>query len=255
MPGRQLLDGRVEDPSGQQLDQAAALGERDELVGRHQPSLGVAPAGQGLDTVHPPCAQVGLGLVVHLQLVAGQSAPQLPHHHQAIGRVAVPLDVVLLDAAPLLLGEVHRDVGVLQQLVEIVAVVRRDGHADAGADVDEQPLEDDGRRELGEQPLGGLLGGLAAGAGQQHGELVTAEPGNGVDLPHGAGQPAADEHEQVVPHVVAEGVVDLLEAVEVEQQQGGSRPVLLERLGGALREALAVGQPGERVGHRLALAV
>ncbi len=102
-------------------------------------------------------------------------------------------------------------------------------------------------------------GGARARAGQQDRELVAAEPGDGVDLAHGARQAAADQHEQAVADVVAEGVVDLLEAVEVEQQQRrtGAVPLphLLERLGGALGEALAVGQAGERVGHGLALAV
>ena len=65
-----------------------------------------------------------------------------------------------------------------------------------------------------------------------------------------------DDLEQPVPDVVAEGVVDLLETVQVEQQQRESlRVVVVERGGGALREPLAVREPGQRVRHRLLLAL
>jgi hypothetical protein len=54
--------------------------------------------------------------------------------------------------------------------------------------------------------------------------------------------------------VVAEGVVDLLEAVQVQQQQRGGQPLPageMHRLLGAVPEKGTVGQPGELIGERL----
>ena len=55
----------------------------------------------------------------------------------------------------------------------------------------------------------------------QHGELVAAEPGEGVAAPQRGPQPLGDLDQQRVAVVVAERVVDLLEAVEVDQQHRG----------------------------------
>ena len=59
----------------------------------------------------------------------------------------------------------------------------------------------------------------SAHVGEQHGELVAAEPGDGVLGPHRAGQPVGGDLEQPVAGVVAQGVVDLLEPVQVEQAE------------------------------------
>src|SRR5439155_7667019 len=73
-----------------------------------------------------------------------------------------------------------------------------------------------------QQPFGDV-GGVLAGARQwqvvaQHGELVAAEPGDGVTGSHHAAQSPSQRHEQLVASVVAEAVVDDLEPVEVEEQ-------------------------------------
>ena len=92
------------------------------------------------------------------------------------------------------------------------------------------------------------------GRGQQDRELVAAEPGDRVALADAFLQALGELHQQQVADVVAERVVDLLEAVEVEQQQrqrlAGARRGA-QRLGQAVLEQQAVGQPGQRVVHRL----
>ena len=54
---------------------------------------------------------------------------------------------------------------------------------------------------------------------QEHGELVAAEPGDHVAGAQRALDPLRDDLEQPVADLVAEGVVDLLEPVEVEEEQ------------------------------------
>ena len=59
----------------------------------------------------------------------------------------------------------------------------------------------------------------------QHDELVAPEPSDGVPLAEDAGQPVGHQEEQLVTRRVAEGVVDVLEVVEI-QEEGGHRGVL-----------------------------
>ena len=86
---------------------------------------------------------------------------------------------------------------------------------------------------------------------QQHRELVAAEPGDRVLGPDGAGQPGGGDLEQPVAGVVAEGVVDLLEPVEVEQEQRHRRARSARASAPASAicgdQQLAVRQPGQGV--------
>ena len=82
------------------------------------------------------------------------------------------------------------------------------------------PRTTNGRSSAPVQPQRELDGGAAVGqVAQQHGELVAAEPRERVAAPERAAQPLGDVAQQPVAVVVAERVVDLLEAVEVDQQQ------------------------------------
>ena len=69
-------------------------------------------------------------------------------------------------------------------------------------------------------PLGDRHGELDVGPGQQDGELVATQPHHDVARPGDAGQPGPDESEEPVAGRVPEGVVDLLEVVEVDHEQG-----------------------------------
>ncbi|CAM5459604.1 hypothetical protein STANM309S_05816 [Streptomyces tanashiensis] len=89
----------------------------------------------------------------------------------------------------------------------------------------------------------------------QGGELVTAQSGGGVALADGLVESAGRLDQQLVPGLVPDGVVDSLEAVEVDEEhrraaQGGT-PVggaaAGERLLDTPGEQGAVGQVGERV--------
>ncbi|MNP72379.1 hypothetical protein D3C76_1689270 [compost metagenome] len=57
-------------------------------------------------------------------------------------------------------------------------------------------------------------------AGQQDDELVTPQARHGVDIAHLLLEAMGDAFEQQIAHRVAQAVVDVLEAVEVEKQHG-----------------------------------
>ena len=85
-----------------------------------------------------------------------------------------------------------------------------------------------GHHDVGVEQLGGALDdalGLIRGdVGQEHGELVTGEPGDEVVDAHRPRQPAGHFHQQRVAGEVPELVVDQLELVEVDQHHRASRP-------------------------------
>ena len=103
-------------------------------------------------------------------------------------------------------------------------------------------------------PLGELLGFAdAVEVLAQHQELVPAEPGHGVHAADGLAEPIGDGDEHLVADVVSEAVVDELEPVEVQEQDGkGRRPPVetSERVREAVDDQSAVRQSGERVVHR-----
>ena len=81
----------------------------------------------------------------------------------------------------------------------------------------------------------------------EHDELVAAEPGDGVAVADGAAEAVRDLDEHRVAAVVAEAVVDVLEAVEVAEQH---RDAPLGAVGQPLQcpfEQHPVGQSGQRV--------
>ena len=91
----------------------------------------------------------------------------------------------------------------------------------------------------------------------EDGELVTPEPHEQVVLGRPGGEAPRDLAEQLVARRMAEGVVDLLEVVEVDQDQ--REPICgvrgLEALRAMLEERAPVPEPGEVVGDRLATSV
>ncbi len=88
---------------------------------------------------------------------------------------------------------------------------------------------------------------------QDHPELVAAQPGDGLGLAHRFLEPGVDLAEDDVAVMMAEGVVDLLESIEVEQQQRetpalgarGDRPLQ------AIVQQGPIGQARQRVVGRL----
>ena len=126
------------------------------------------------------------------------------------------------------LGQVQGDVGVLQQLLRVRAVVGIEREADAGLRRDRQPGELERLLHDAQQPLQGSAGlALADDACEDHAELVAAEAGHRVTGPDRLSEPATEPDKQLVAVGVPEGVVDVLEPVEVDDRDGpeGCRPV------------------------------
>jgi hypothetical protein len=80
----------------------------------------------------------------------------------------------------------------------------------------------------------------------QEGHLVAAQAGQDVARAHDAPQPVGDEAQELVADVVAQRVVDELEAVDVDEEE--RRPAAIRLLAGqVVQQDPAVPQAGERV--------
>lgn len=102
------------------------------------------------------------------------------------------------------------------------------------------------------QPADFLFDQLAAAfqAAEQYHELIATQARHGVFQAHTGFQPRCDDLQHRVAHRVAQRVVDVLEVVEVEEQQGAAKVVAPEQgdlLAQAVHQQGAVGQVGQRV--------
>ena len=149
-------------------------------------------------------------------------------------------------------GAVERHVRHFQQAVGIGAVLRRQRNADAGADIDlvaidVERLGEDLDDAIGKRAGGFALTGLAA---LNDGKFVAAEPCQHVGFPQQRLEPRRCLPQQSIARGMAKRIVDVLEAVEIEQQDGERIPppaLACRRFFDLLRDRGTIGQTRQRV--------
>ncbi|MDQ3454152.1 MAG: hypothetical protein M3513_01435 [Actinomycetota bacterium] len=168
------------------------------------------------------------------------------------------LVVQLVPIPATVLGPVEREVGLLEQVLDIA--VGRGGHCDTDADGQRQrlPVAGPGAADLerfaheGDEAFGEDLDVLRRGEplGQDD-ELVSTEAGHAVGRAAGGLEPVGHRDQHFVTDVVTQGVVDVLEPVQVQQQQGDGTGVARQPgqgLAAAFPQGGPVGGPGQGVG-------
>ena len=109
----------------------------------------------------------------------------------------------------------------MNQLGGVDSVVGKDGDADAGADVEGHALALHGRFQSLLQAPGKLCHRtIGMHRGQEDGKLVAAQAGDHVGSAQRRLEAFGDLLQHQVADVMAEGVVDFLEPVEVENHKG-----------------------------------
>ena len=124
-PGRGLGAGRGQHPFAELVDQAGLFGDRDEFGGRDHAALGMPPAQQRFAAGDPVVLQADAGLVVDFERPVGDRLAQIDFQHAA--RLDVRVHGRLEEApgaAAGRFGGIHRQIGVLQDLIEVGAVLR-----------------------------------------------------------------------------------------------------------------------------------
>jgi hypothetical protein len=206
-------------------DEARLLGERNEhsrgdITVSRQP-----PAQQRLGADHAAVAHIDLGLVANHELVALDRAAQLALEHETFDRGRIHLRRIEREGiAAVLLGVVHRRVGIADQIDDVLRVARTERDADARRQENLLLIELKGAADLGEDGAGEMCDGPAiVGIGRQpfheQRELVSSEsPDHGV-LWQSAGEALGQYLENAIARAVPEGIVYFLEAVYVEVEQ------------------------------------
>ncbi len=158
---------------------------------------------------------------MHLKLAVLQRSAEPAEQCEPTGGVSVPVCDVDLDAGALLLRQVHSDVGTTHDRVDVLAVLGEDRDADARLELEEHSLNVKWTSERLADALSHLYCRVrAANRIEQDGVLVTAEPGDHVVGSQRPLDPLGDHGQQAVTDLVPQRVVDLFEAIQVEQAEG-----------------------------------
>ena len=242
--------GLVQDLVADLDDQPHFLGDGDEFRRRHHSAFAVRPAQQRLAGHDALGFQIEQRLVVELERFALQRVAQIQFKIAARQGVGFHLGLEPAPrAAALGLRPIQRHVGVAQELVR----VERGGgqrDSDAGGDHYLVAIEIVGAADRVEHARGERLA-LLEGKDRrlQNDELVAAEARDHVGVANGALQPLGDRLQQHVAAGMPQGVVDLLELVEVDEVDSAHvvRPPLAQRPLHAVAQDGAVGQHGQRI--------
>ena len=153
--------------------------------------------------------------------------------------------------APVILGGIKRKVGRAHDFLAAHAIMRSNRDTDRGADDAAPFLERIGLAQHGDD-LGRQLAKFAAivDIGQHHLEFIAAQPADLAFAVDRTREARGDLLEQLVPRRMAERVIDVLEAVEIEHHHraialGGAKRG--QRIVDQVRHAVAVAEAGERI--------
>ncbi len=209
------------------------------------------PAHERLEARYLLLVQIDDGVIVEHQLLALYGTLQF-----GLERVCRSAAAVLvgrkygLDAAAQGLGAIERHVGTGEQLLGVLAMLGRKGHADARLRVQAMPKDVVWPTNVLEHAMGKTIGQLLAiYADLQDGELVPSEAAHDVAGTQAALEPVGNALQKAVADEMAVLVVDLLEVIEIDPVQSESEPrvVALELLLEAFTEMEAVGDLCQRV--------
>ncbi len=250
-PCGRLGAGGLHHPIAEFVDQAGILGERDEFRRRHHAAFGMPPAQQRLATAYLVAAEIDQRLIVDFEAaIDHRLAKILLHGEPGLGTGVHRRLEETVGAASLGLGAVHCEIGALDQLVELGAVLRRQRDADAG--IGRQMMAETlirlADRVVNPRHEFHHVGAVADG-GLDHGKFVAAKPRDQISGLDAAPDPSCDGLQQLVADMVSERVVDALEFVDVDIEQGElfAADGVLQLALDLLAEQHPVGQVGERI--------
>lgn len=140
----------------------------------------------------------------------------------------------LVSISTIPLGVVHGHVRVVHEGIGIVGIVRVEADADTQRDAQHLPLDVVWLAQHDKEffcDTAGILG--RSDLGEQDHELVTPLTADGVDVAHAAPKPICHFLEQAVTHRMAKLVIDGLEGIKVEVEQGDHMPVSSSQANGS----------------------
>ncbi|MCY1421735.1 hypothetical protein D9M71_373990 [compost metagenome] len=249
----QVHAGLTQHPVVQFGNQAIGLGYADEAVRREEAMDRVLPADQGFELADLVGLEVQDRLVIEHQAgVFAQGMAQFFLHlqFQHGARLEVGTEEIQPIAATVL-GLIQRQVGVFQQFFASLAVLGEQADADAGGHDHAPPGQLDGFLELLHDALGHLARFITVMQVDENAEFVATKACHHIFMGAHRALDVPGEHlEQFIASIVAEAVVDALEMIDVEEQDGEHAAclgALQKLLGEQLVESTTVDQVGQGV--------
>ncbi len=168
----------LDHPFAQLHDQARFLGERDEIVGRDDAAGRMVPADQRLEADQALVGGVDQRLVEQAELLGLDAGAHVLLELEPVLGLVLHVGVEeAAGAAALVLRLVEREIGLLDEVVDALAVDRAEGAADRDADPDLGLVDVEGLGDRGDQPVGERLDHAPAlRVLDDDGEFVAAHP-------------------------------------------------------------------------------
>ena len=215
--------GLVEHPLADLPHVDGPLGCGQELGWQQRAQRRVVPAQKRLERLDPPVDEGDDGLIEELELARLERAREVARDGQGAKSCGAGLRVEQRPAMlALLLRAIERQVRVAQQVVGAPTREITQSDPDAGAHHDASAFGDDGTFQVVKKAFGHRRGQVRRQAGSEdHGELVSSVPGHHVSRTYGRAQSRSHLTEELVTSLVAQGIIDGLEVVEVEDQEPG----------------------------------
>ena len=181
-PRLHLAAGLAKHPLVHRADQSRINRRIQEDPGRHEAAFRMFPSHQRFSAQYFSGMDVEFGLIVDDEFLAFQRAPEIAFEVQPFGGGGIEARrIELAVVSALLLGVVHRRVGIFQEGLHRRAVRGIDGNADAGGDKDFVPVDDErmGQRvEDSTRHPAGIF--RVRERGQENGEFISAQAGERV---------------------------------------------------------------------------
>ncbi len=213
------------------------------------------PAQQRFEPTDLSAADRHLRLIDQIEITILDGLAHAVFKHQTRTRAAVHfmiIETILL--TPGTLGFVHGNVRSAQQTVEIAPTVGISSDADTGAKDDIQAFDLLTDRYPFDEFFGNLRRLLGKLQIQQRGEFIAAHARENIERPQARLQLLGNPAQHAVAGVMAEGIIDPFEAIEIEVEQHPAAVAAFpaqQQVFHGLVEPAPVEQPGQRIGYRL----
>ena len=243
--------GLAEDPEADGHNGTGQLGNRNEDGGRHL-AAGRRPAQQQLGTCNTAAFSTDNRLKAHGKFIPLDRLPQPIGDRQPLLRLRLQALIEELPAiAATFLDRIHRGIGIAQQIIRRMRTAISNRHPDTARHEQIVALKHDRlpqyvvdpRRQQGHADR--LLDLLAQGD-----EFIAGQPANGIARPYLLDQASGNGLQEQIPDLMTIGVIDQLEAIQIDEQQGHIQTAAPRTLQG-LRQALADQDPVRQSGQRV----
>ena len=254
MPLRYLPHGLTQHPVANGDDKTSVFCHGNEAPWRDITHLGVPPADQRFGTDDGPGGNVHLRLVVQAEVAPHQSLAHGVVQLHAGQQIHVHLALVETHrGTAMLLDAVHGVIGIFDELSHVLPVSGIHRHTDAAGDDEAHVITLKRLRQHFQNALTDDFTRVHIGLVQDDHKLVTAQAGHGVIGAQAFFDAVGHLHQHHVAKTVAQGVIDVLEAVQVNEHDRKAMVVAL-RHGNGLLDPLTQHHPVGQASQRIAVS-